>query len=201
MGKLQGLGRVDLGRRATYQDLLDAPDDVVAELIDGLLYTQARPRPRHGTFQIRLSSVLVGAFEDGLGTTGGWRILSEPDLHLLGNVLVPDLAGWRSARYPADAGDVVGLEVAPDWVCEILSPSTQAKDRIVKLPRYAKAGIDWAWLVDPLAQSIEVYQRARDTWTLAHATMEVDMAKLPPFESLELPLAQLWHPQPDEPAP
>lgn len=196
VGKLEHLGRVDLGRLATYEDVRDTPDHVVAELIDGALYTQARPRPRNADFMLGLGARLRDAFDDRLGLPERWRILAEPELHLDGRVLVPDLAGWRSNRYPSGHADVVGIEVAPDWVCEIVSPSTAAKDRVLKLPRYGEAGVAWAWIVDPRARSIEVYKSDGGLWTLLRAVLDAELIALEPFESLELPLASLWYTDP-----
>ncbi len=179
---------------ATYQDVLDAPDNVVAELIGGRLYTQARPRVRHGAFASRLLGVLVSEVEDGLGVSGGWRIIGEPELRLGEDVLVPDLAAWTVDRFPADADDLVGIEVAPDWLCEVLSPSSARKDRMLKLPRYGEAGVRWAWLADPGERMVEVYRRDDDHWSLFTTVGEQGALRLPPFDDVDLPLAKLWSP-------
>lgn len=187
------LGRIDLGRIATYQDVLDAPESVVAELIAGQLYVQSRPRVRHGLAQVALGTVLGAEFQDGLGRQGGWRLLPEPELHIDDDVLVPDLAGWRIERFPRDHGDAVGVKVAPDWVCEILSPSTMRKDRMLKIPRYAKAGVSWAWVVDPEAELLEVFRRDGEHWVLVATAGDEAELTLPPFETLDLPLARIWY--------
>ncbi len=126
-------------RPATYQDVLDAPEHLVAELIAGVLRTQPRPALPHATAASVLGMDLGGPFQRGRGGPGGWWILDEPELHLGEDVLVPDLAGWRRERVPT-APKGAYQELAPDWVCEVLSPSTLQLDRMLKLPRYARAG-------------------------------------------------------------
>lgn len=185
-------GKVELGRPATYEDLLELPEHVVAELIDGQMFTQARRRARHTWAQSRLSTVIASEFEDGIGREGGWVVLGEPELHLVGSVLVPDLAAWRVDHFPRVSGDESGIDVAPDWVCELLSPSTQTKDRFLKLPRYGEAGVRWTWLVDPAAETVKVYRRDDGAWMLAQTVMSRGAVFLPPFESLEIPLEKIW---------
>ena len=117
-------------RRATYEDVLAQPDHVVAEVIHGTLYTFARPRTRHARSSSRLGAVLDGPFDRGAnGGPGGWIILDEPELHLGADpdILVPDLAGWRRTRMP-EMPDAPYLTLAPDWVCEVVSPSTDERE-------------------------------------------------------------------------
>src|SRR5512142_1943672 len=112
-------------RNATYDDLLGLPSHVVGELLEGSLVVSPRPASRHARAASGLGGELHGPFQRGRGGPGGWIILDEPELHLGGNVLVPDLAGWRRERMP-QLPDVAAFELAPDWVCEVLSASTQA---------------------------------------------------------------------------
>jgi Uma2 family endonuclease len=180
-------------KRATYQDVLDAPEHVVAELIDGVLYTQARPRRRHSTVATGLGALLYGEYQDGLGRRGGWIFLDEPELHLGDDVLVPDVAAWRTERYDHDHDpDTIGHTVPPDWVCEVLSPSTARLDRGVKLPLYARAGMTWAWLADPAQRTLEVYRRAEPLWQLVATHAQPGPVALPPFDGFKLPLDALW---------
>ena len=134
--------------RATYQDVLDAPEHVVAEIIGGTLYTHPRPAPRHATASSVLGGKLGAAFHWGEGGPGGWRILDEPELHLGEEILVPDLAGWRRERMP-ELPDTAYFTLAPDWACEVLSASTRKLDLVRKRPIYAREGIPHLWLVDP----------------------------------------------------
>jgi Uma2 family endonuclease len=142
-------------RRATYDDLRAVPAHLVAELLNGELVTSPRPSPHHARAASSLGAELYGPFDRGRGGPGGWIILDEPELHLHGDVLVPDIAGWRRERMPA-LPQASAFELAPDWVCEILSPSTASVDRTEKLPIYGSERVGDVWLVDPLIQTLEV---------------------------------------------
>jgi Uma2 family endonuclease len=178
-------------RPATYDDLVKLPDHLVAEIADGELHANPRPAARHAIAYARLGGVLVPAFDEGRGGPGGWGILLEPEFHLGPNVLVPDLAGWRRTRMPI-VPDAAYFELPPDWVCEILSPSTASFDRVKKLAIYAHEGVPYVWLVDPLARTLEVLRLENRRWTIlaTHASAEVVRAE--PFEAVELQLAILW---------
>jgi Uma2 family endonuclease len=192
-------GRPSLKRRATYADLLKVPDRFVAEIIHGKLYTTPRPAPRHARAETSLAAALFGPFENGLGGPGGWWILIEPELHLLGGdeVLVPDLAGWRTERMPS-LPESAFFETVPDWICEILSPSTAALDRSEKLPLYAEAGVGHAWLVDPLLQTLEVLRRERASWLLVTTFQGERAVRAEPFDAVELDLARIFRTRTEE---
>ncbi len=154
--------------RATYADLEAVPPGKVAELIDGSLYVFPRPAPKHTSAASRLGIKLGGPFDLGEGGPGGWWILDEPEVHFADpaapkgiHAVVPDIAGWRRERMPA-LPDTPFFPLAPDWVCEVLSPSTTTHDRETKMPLYAREGVRGAWLVDPLAQSLEVHALGED---------------------------------------
>lgn len=135
------MARVGVGvRPATYEDLLQIPDHLVAEIVDGELHTSPRPAPRHADAATGLSAALRAPFDRGRGGPGGWRILIEPELHLGSEVLVPDAAGWRRERLPR-LPETAHLTLAPDWICEVVSPSTAALDRGAKLRSYAHEGV------------------------------------------------------------
>jgi Uma2 family endonuclease len=178
-------------RRATYDDVLAAPKHVVAELIGGVLRTHPRPASPHARAASRLGAELGGPFDRGRGGPGGWILLDEPELHLHGDVLVPDLAGWRRTRMP-ELPHAAAFELAPDWVCEILSPSTAATDRAEKLPVYARERVAHAWLVDPLALTLEVLRLEEARWVLVGAWRDDARVKAEPFDAYELDLAVLW---------
>ena len=110
-------------RPATYDDVLKVPNHLVAEILDGELHVSPRPSPRHAAASSGLGGALWGPFDRGRGGPGGWRILDEPELHLAADVLVPDLAGWRRDRLPT-LPEQPYFDLAPDWVCEVISPST-----------------------------------------------------------------------------
>ena len=178
-------------RRATYDDLLAVPSHVVAEIIDGELHTSPRPAARHARSASTLGMDLGAAFDRGRGGPGGWHILDEPELHLGADVLVPDLAGWRRTRMP-EVPDVAAFTLSPDWVCEVLSPSTGRLDRAGKLPVYARAEVGHAWLVDPLQKTLEVLRREGPSWLLVTTFAGDAMVRAEPFDAIELDLAALW---------
>jgi Uma2 family endonuclease len=178
-------------RRATYDDLSSVPDNLVGEIIDGELFTQPRPATPHARATSRLTGELGGPFDRGKGGPGGWIILYEPELHLHGDALVPDLAGWRRERMPT-MPEVAAIELAPDWVCEILSPATQSHDRIKKMRVYAREQVAHVWLVDPLAQTLEVYMLSDGTWIRSQVAAATEKIRALPFDAIELDLAVLW---------
>ena len=123
-------------RAACYEDLFDLPENLVGEIIGGQLITQPRPAPRHSRASSSLGGALDNPYDKGRGGPGGWWILDEPELHLGGDILVPDLAGWGRERMPR-LPETAWFELVPDWVCEVLSPGTCRVDRALKMPIYA----------------------------------------------------------------
>lgn len=181
---------MDEKRRATYQDVLDAPEHMVAELIDGELFLSPRPKGPHTAVESNLGALLIPRFGHGDGGPGGWVILHEPELHLGERVLVPDLAGWRVSRMPEIPQG--HFHVVPDWVCEIASKSTQRLDRKKKLPIYAAAGIGHAWMIDPLRRTLLVLRRQAKHWLEVDWYEDDDQVRAEPFDNVELDLARLW---------
>lgn len=178
---------------ASYDDVLAAPENMVAEIVDGELVLHPRPAPRHARAASALGAALTPPFDFGDGGPGGWIILDEPELHLFGQrePLVPDLAGWRRERMPS-LPETAYFELAPDWVCEVLSPATASHDRIKKMPRYARAGVGHAWLIDPDARSLEVYRREREAWLYVAGFEGEAAVRAEPFEAVEIELARLF---------
>jgi Uma2 family endonuclease len=185
-------------KRATYEDVLNAPEHQVAEILEGELFLSPRPAPRHSVASSRLGMAL-GPFDDGPGGPGGWWILDEPEFHFGEDVLVPDLGGWRRERLSA-MPDTAFFSLAPDWVCEVLSPSTERIDRGRKLRIYAKAGIAHAWLVNPVERTLEVLRLRDGAWTIVAVCSGPDVVRIEPFDAIELPLARLWVDSPAAPA-
>lgn len=150
---------------ATYEDVLNAPEHVIAQVVDGELHVQPRPAKRHARSASRLGGDLDGPFDCGRGGPGGWLILDEPELHLgpQPQILVPDLAGWRRERMPV-IGDGAFFDVVPDWVCEVLSPSTGAFDCGRKADVYAELSVKYMWLVDPEIPQIEAFENVGGRW-------------------------------------
>ncbi|MBA3351687.1 MAG: Uma2 family endonuclease [Blastocatellia bacterium] len=178
-------------KSATYADVLAAPVGLIAEIINSELYTSPRPSVLHNVAASRLNGSLMGPFDRGKGGPGGWHILFEQELHIVGQVMVPDLSGWRKVRLP-EIPDVVGITVAPDWACEITSPSTRGLDRVIKMPRYAEAGVEWIWIVEPRDRSIEIYQLDRGRYVIADG-FEGDAVVHPkPFDAVPFDLSELW---------
>jgi Uma2 family endonuclease len=180
-----------LKRNATYADLYGIPEKSVGEILGGELYASPRQAYPH-TFSASVLGVqLGGAFQLGINGPGGWLVLDEPELRMVDDVLVPDLGGWRrehlstppTGEYPA---------VAPDWVCEVLSPSTERIDRAKKLAIYAREGVAYAWLVEPLQQTLEVLRLESGRWSLLATRSARDRVRAEPFEAIELDLARLW---------
>lgn len=176
---------------ATYEDLLRVPEHLVAEIIDGELFTSPRPASRHARASSGLGGKLITSFDHGDGGPGGWWIVFEPELHLAPDVLVPDLAGWRRERMPSYP-DVAYFTVAPDWVCEVVSPSTGRHDRVRKMPKYAANQVGHLWLVDPVQRTLEVYRLEGPRWLLLVAHDGDEKVRAEPFEAIELDLAPLW---------
>lgn len=179
--------------KSLHEEFLATPSHLVAEVIRGALVTQPRPTPRHARAASVLGVRLGGPFDLGEGGPGGWIILDEPEVHLGEHILVPDLAGWRRERMPA-LPDAAYFEQAPDWVCEVLSPGTQAIDRADKMPIYAEHGVSHAWLVDPSAQLLEVYRLESARWLCLGTWRGDTSVRAEPFDAIELALAWLWRP-------
>jgi Uma2 family endonuclease len=178
-----------LKKGATYADLARVPEHYVAEMFDGELYASPRPALPHARAATKLAAKLDDPFDfDG---PGGWIFLVEPELHFGNDVLVPDIAGWRRERLPALPNEAY-LTLAPDWVCEVLSPSTEAIDRGQKLRIYAREGVAHAWLVDPSRRTIEVL--ALEAGSLARLAQHQGDANVRarPFDAVELELRALW---------
>lgn len=182
--------------RATYEDLRQVPDHLVAELLAGELHTSPRPAAPHALVSSVLGVELGGPFHLGRGGPGGWWIVDEPELHLGEDVLVPDLAGWRRERLPRWP-DTPAIELCPDWICEILSPATRRLDRVLKLPRYAQHGVKHAWLIDPKAQILEALRATAEGWLLVATHAGDERPRAEPFEVVELDLRAWWGEQDD----
>jgi len=176
---------------ATYQDVLDAPENVRAEIIYGQLSMQPRPNSSHAMVSTALGTKIGGPFQFDDDGPGGWVILVEPELHLGDNVVVPDLAGWRRTRMP-EMPEAPFFTLAPDWVCEVLSPSTMRHDRVEKRQIYAEAEVQHLWHIDPAAKTLEAYKLTESSWLLTHVRSENDTCDVPPFEAAPFNLDVLW---------
>lgn len=187
---------------ATYADLLALPEDSRAEVIAGEVIASPSPLPRHSHVQGSARNFIGGPFQDddGRGGPGGWWIFVEVDVALGPHDIVrPDLAGWRRHRLPRP-GAVRPIEVVPDWICEILSPSTAARDRVHKRALYARASVPHYWLIDPDARVLEALTLQAGAWLEAGVLDDTAVARIAPFEAIELEVGRLFLPrEADEP--
>jgi len=175
----------------TYADLQALPPHLVGEIIDGELIASPRPASLHARAASRLGIEVGGPFDRGRGGPGGWIILDEPELHVVEQVLVPDLAGWRREHMP-EMPDVGYFELAPDWVCEVLSPATARIDRAGKMRHYAAAAVRHVWLVDPVATTLEIYRLDGEGWRLVQTHAGEATIRPEPFDAVEFDLGSLW---------
>lgn len=176
---------------ATYADIEAAPPHLVAEIINGELMTHPRPSPRHGTAATSLADELTGPFQKGRGGPGGWIFVLESEIKFGGDILVPDVAGWRRQRL-SSCPERNYFETVPDWVCEILSASTEKRDRTLKMRIYGNAGIHHFWLIDPRLQILEVFENEQGRWMKAGDWNSDDQVRAPPFDAISFSLADLW---------
>jgi Uma2 family endonuclease len=178
-------------RTATYEDLLAVPEPLVAEILFGRLVTQPRFFPRHAAAVTALSGVLGHHFLFRRGRPEAWIFLYRPEVHLGPHVVVPDLAAWRRERLtPFPEAD--WIDTAPDWVCEVLSPETEARDRGEKGTVYAKAGVRHLWLVDPRPQILETFEFKDGKWVLLDLFRDEAQVAAHPFVEVAFPLGLLW---------
>jgi Uma2 family endonuclease len=180
-------------RRATYEDLLRVSDLFIAEIIDGELITSPRPASPHAR-AVSVISRDLDPFDRRPGSPGGpggWWVLFEPELHLGADILVPDLAGWRRERMPV-LENVPYFAQAPDWVCEVVSPSTGRLDRVLKMAIYAREQISHLWLVDPLLRTLEVYRLEGERWIVASTHGGTEGVRAEPFKAIELDMSRWW---------
>lgn len=181
-----------LGRPATLADIEALPPNVKGEILDGVLYVMPRPRARHSRLEAILGSGVGAPYDHGRGGPGGWWILVEPGIELPNSPEVsPDLAGWRRERMPQLPTDTA-IGIVPDWVCEILSPSTRGYDQLKKRPFYARHGVQWLWFVDPEARTLSASRLVDGHWFEIGVWGDDDQACIEPFDQAELNLSDWW---------
>lgn len=178
-------------KEARYEDLFGLPENLVGEIIAGQLYTHPRPAPKYAAAYSALGGSLWNPFQRGSGGPGGWSILDEPELHLSGDILAPELAGWYRERM-RELPETAWFELSPDWACEILSPATARIDRVVKMALYARENVQHLWLVAPGLRTLEVYQLMEGRWSLMASLKADDPVRQPAFDAIEFPLGGLW---------
>jgi Uma2 family endonuclease len=177
---------------ATYAELVALPSHLVGEIVDGELIASPRPGAAHAVASSALGADLLTTFgRSGGDRPGGWAILDEPELHVVGQVMVPDIAGWRRERMP-EIPDVPFFELPPDWICEVHSPSTIALDRTKKMHHYARAGVGHLWFLDPGPQLLEIFRLEGGGWRLVASAAGNQKIRGEPFDVMELDLAGVW---------
>lgn len=182
---------------AAYEDLLALPDDVRAEILGGEIVVLPSPLPSHNRIARAVGRFVGGPFDDddGYEGPGGWWILPEVDVRFgAHDVVRPDVSGWRRTRL-ASPWDVRPIDVAPDWVCEILSPSNAKLDRVDKAALYASAGVPQYWIIDPNERILEAYALKHGAWLRLGAWSDGDIARIAPFDAIELGIGRLFPPE------
>jgi len=178
----------------TLADLDALPPGIVGEIIDGVLYTMTKPRMRHQRTGTGISADLRGPFDLGRGGPGGWWIVTEPGIELPNTPEIsPDVAGWRRERMPEMPGDEP-IRVVPDWVCEILSKNTRRHDQVVKMPYYAKIGVAYAWVADAEARVLVAYRLESGAWRVIGTYSNETEARIEPFDTVPVNVADWWPP-------
>lgn len=179
-------------KKATYEDLYSVPDNMIGEIIDGELIVTPRPSRKHTYATSILGSRVLPAYHFGEGGgPGGWIIIIEPEIKLGEHTMVPDLSGWKEKRFIWEE-DQNPISVTPDWVCEVLSPSTLRLDRIKKMAKYADYSVNYLWLIDPEQTTLEVYRLESGRWLLLDAFDGPQKVRVEPFEEIEIDLGDLW---------
>ena len=182
-----------------WEELCDLPENVVGEIFNDELVASPRPAPKHAVTSSSLGGKLLEPFQFGNGGPGGWLIIDEPELHFekpiqkkeKTNVIVPDLAGWKKDRLPK-LPETAYFELSPDWVCEVLSPSTARYDRVSKMRIYAINEIPYYWVIDPIGRTLEVFVLQDETYRMKISFTGSNKVLAPPFEAIELDLGALW---------
>lgn len=184
---------------ATYADLEAVPPHLVAEILFGTLVTHPRPHKRHGGATTVLGMVTGPPYQLGVGGPGGWIFMDEPELHLGPHIVSPDLAAWRRERM-TETEDKAFFEVAPDWVCEALSPSTEKYDRGPKRTIYALYGVEHLWHLDARVKCLETFARTDKSWLLTGTYFDNEEVRAAPFADIAFKLGLLWPFDPPAPS-
>jgi Uma2 family endonuclease len=184
-------------RNATYDDLLAVPPHLTAEIIFGSLYTHPKPAAPHANTQFSLGGELSGPFQKGRGGPGGWWFMTEAELHLGPHVVAPDVSAWRKERM-LHLPSTAYVTLPPDWVCEIISPSTESIDRGPKRRISATYSVGHLWHLHPVARYLEVYALREKQWVHIETFQDGEEVRAPPFDAVAFQLSDLW---PMPPAP
>jgi Uma2 family endonuclease len=188
-----------LDRPATLADLDALPTTWRGEIIDGELHAFPRPSFTHANFEGSVLENLRSPFQRGRGGPGGWWIITEPGIQLARSPeFSPDLGGWRKTRmpHPPRTGPVT---VVPDWICEVLSPSTRNHDLVKKRRFYAEIGVAFLWYIDPPARALTVSKLQDGRWVELGVHGPDEKIRAEPFDAIEIDLAVWWEDLPVDP--
>lgn len=181
-------------RAATFADLDSVPENLRGEVIDGEVVLSPRPLARGGRAQGGLFRFVGGPFDMDPDGPGGWWIVIEPEVEFSEHeVFIPDVVGWRRTTLPTLPKDRP-IRVPPDWVCEVLSPSTERYDRIHKADVYLASGVSHYWMLDVEREVLEAYEAGAGRWSRLGAWTRGDRPRIPPFEAVEIPVGALFVP-------
>ena len=176
---------------ALWAELEALPEGIKGEIIHDTLYAQPRPFSRHQDIAGAITSDVRGAYQRGRGGPGGWWIIVEPGVRIAPKEeFSPDVAGWRKERLPRIPDKAITL--VPDWICEIQSKGTRRYDIQVKRAFYREIGVGWLWYVDPDTRSLVVSRLERGRWLEEGIWSGANTVKAPPFEAVEIDLAEWW---------
>jgi Uma2 family endonuclease len=179
-------------KKASYEDLYSIPENAVGQIIDGELIVGPRPSRKHALAATVLTAELSQRYSMGRARVpGGWIILFQPEIKLGDDILVPDLTGWKRERFPWEE-ETSWISVPPDWVCEILSPSSVRIDRIKKMTIYATHGVPYFWLIDPRDRTLEVLKLESGRWVVLGTYADDAKVRAEPFPEAEIELGRLW---------
>ncbi|MGA2936177.1 MAG: Uma2 family endonuclease [Syntrophobacteraceae bacterium] len=179
-------------KKATYDDLFSIPDNMTGEIIAGELIVTPRPSRKHGYVAYSLGGRLTPSYQFGEGGgPGGWIFIAEPEIGFGEDILVPDVAAWKRARFPVDEGHN-WISVSPAWICEVLSPRTARMDKTGKMPVYARSGVQHLWLIDPLARTLDAFRLEEGKWVVIGLFVQNDRVRVEPFQETLLDLSDLW---------
>lgn len=174
-----------------YSDLCNLPENVVGQILNGELIVSPRPGPKHSRASTKLGGKLGEPFDSGKGGPGGWWLFDEPEVHIEGHAFVPDLAGWKKENLPS-LPETAHFSLSPDWVCEVVSPSSSRHDRVTKMNLYAQFKIPFYWLIDPALKTLEVFELSSSRWVLNSSYQGDDKVSAQPFDAIEFDLGDLW---------
>lgn len=182
-------------RVATLDDFWAIPEtERFHELIGGELNPKAAPSGEHGSAQAGVVAAVHPSFQrppDGKGS-GGWWFATEVELLLeTGDLVRPDVAGWKRERCPArPTGSPVALR--PDWTCEIVSPSNANNDTVKKLRLYHLVAVPHYWILDPRDSTLTVMRWSSDGYVTLLRAERTETVRAEPFQAIELAISSLF---------